>query len=56
MPDDSYDEVQHVTDPASGSAGNASKTIIFYSLDLGNSPHDFHGIINRRKHHSGSEV
>ena len=57
MPYDSDDEAKLLTDPASGSAGNASKTIIFYSLGLGrNSPHDFHGIINRRKHHSGSEV
>ena len=56
MSDDSDDEVQRVPDPSSGSAGNASKTIMFYSVGVGNSPYDFHRIINRRKHHSGSEV
>ena len=57
MPGDSDEERTVIADPASASAGYRSKTIIFYSLGLGrNSPHDFHGIINRRKHHSGSEV
>ena len=56
MSDDSDDEVQGVPDPSSGSAGNASKTIIFYSVGVGNSPYNFHLIINRRRHHSGSEV
>ena len=46
-----------MADPAAASSGNGSKTIIFYSVGInGNTPDDFHGIINRREHHSGSEA
>ena len=56
-PDDSDDEVNPMAEPGSASAGQGSKTIIFYSVGIhGNTPDDFHGIINRREHHSGSEA
>ena len=60
-PGDSDDERTVIADPACASAGNASKTIIFYSLGLATDsdrhrPDDLHGIINRREHHAGSEV
>ena len=56
MPEDYDDEEMLVTDPGTASSGKRTKTIEFYSLGVGNSPYDFHRIINRRKHHSGSEV
>ena len=56
MSEDYDDEAMLVTDPGTASSGKRSKTIEFYSLGVGNSPYDFHLIINWRRHHSGSEV